>query len=40
MQTRRTGGPRVRHRIAVEAAVAVIVAAVPTGSAWRSRAWA
>ena len=30
MQTRRTGGPRVRHRIAVGAAVAVIVAAVPT----------
>ena len=30
MQTRRTGGPRVRPRVAVGAAVAVIVAAVPT----------
>ena len=30
MQTRRTGGPRVRPRVAVAAAVAVIVAAVPT----------
>ncbi len=30
MQTRRTGGSRVRPRIAIAAAVAVIVAAVPT----------
>ena len=30
MHTRRTGGPRVRPRVAVGAAVAVIVAAVPT----------
>ena len=30
MHTRLTGGPRVRPRVAVGAAVAVIVAAVPT----------